>query len=145
MNPLCDDPLPKRHHPEQPLWRENSSAGASKEIAATGYAGHAATENGRWPRGDRKYEGAILITLRKRERVTPFPASLARSVDTTTHYWSLILTLSCFSNARKFEVKTAGRSSKRFKRFFPLQEIYEELFEESFLNKMKEVLGMIET
>jgi len=81
MNPLCDDPLPERHHPEQPPWRESASAGASKEIAATGYAGHAATENGRWPRGDRKYEGVILITLRKRERVTPLPASLVRFVE----------------------------------------------------------------
>jgi len=127
------------------MGRENSSAGASKEIAATGYAGHAATENGRWPRGDRKYEGAILITLRKRERVTVpgIPRSFCR------HYDTLLvadpnspLLLERFS---KFEVKTAGRSSKRFKRFFPLQEIYEESFEESFLNKMKEVLGMIET
>lgn len=40
---------------------------AREEIAATDHTGardrHAATENGRWPRGDRKYEGAVLITL----------------------------------------------------------------------------------
>lgn len=40
---------------------------AREEIAATDHTGardrHAATENGRWLRGDRKYEGAVLITL----------------------------------------------------------------------------------
>lgn len=74
MNPLCGDPLPEQHQSEQPLWRQ-SSGRAREEIAATDHTGardrHAATENGRWPCGDCKYEGAILITV-QRERVTPF-------------------------------------------------------------------------
>lgn len=56
------------------------SGRAREEIAATDdHTGardrHAATENGRWSRGDCKYEGAILITV-QRERVTPFLACL---------------------------------------------------------------------
>lgn len=66
MNLLCE----VEHHPEQPpfggrarLWR------AREEIASNrphhgARDRHAATENGRWPGCDRKYEGAVLIMQR---------------------------------------------------------------------------------
>jgi len=78
MNPLYE----VEHHPEQPpLEGERVCGKQGRKLPATGRTGardrHAATENGRWPGCDRKYEGVILIM--QRERVSHCLASVSPS------------------------------------------------------------------